>query len=887
MAFSCGPAERPFLSALEAGKGYPLYTTYAAVPERSNFVLDEGYAFQYDTDSLGADFTTDTGGDIALGFKRGDKWVYRTQDMYRPPIITASYPDMVRYTYQPFEDVRVDAWFVVHSSTMALLDVQVTNLGDSAIALEVYPFMRNDRRAFQHIVQHRDHLLFDHQEYPDSWTLDHGLPYTDSIRNVWMTSEMPTAVGAFTSESGEPFNLPNPVENSRKPALQINGRAYLPGKQRLGNTGSKLRLQLTVDGDPRKLLTENSPVWGGMHQAIDQGGFYRLEAAMLSGNARTFTVQAFDETSGLAGRISGELAGASQRHDIDLSPAAQPPVMGHVKLQQYPQHHIELSWQAAQGQRLFSIYRRHYPAPHYERIATGIAGATYTDTTAAPGQVYGYLVVPLGENGQLGIHAPEVNTVGQTVFMEFVGRGIGGIREDGVSYAKVVAFKHAWQLDGGATKSLRFIRGVAPIGAPADSLVQAARGLLDRPLDPYQQDNERFFAKTPVPQFDDRDKEALYWSAVNMMRQVFYPPEGKSSYNYYVFSREPTWGWGHGGQVFHESIAMLAYADVDPVGAMNSQRVYLERQYPNGYINYRTGSYLDEVIEHNGQLTTSAPWYAWLNWEIYRITRDTVFLREMYGSSAKLFRFIVDNRDSDGDGLCEWGGHAVLESVRDALVAVWDEVGFPTNFESLDLNCMLVKEAKSLEQMALALGLETEAAAWRADHERRTQLINETFWDEANGFYYQVDKDTHTFSHKAENDLKRDEIIGFLPLWAGVADKQRVARLVEKLTDSTQFWREYGVPTLSARDSYYNDKGYWNGPVWVQWNYLIMLGLQDYGYHDEARELVDRVANGMIAVLKDTHNLWEFYSPDEPWGGYHKTYIWAGIINRMMLDVRQ
>src|SRR5690606_3809426 len=162
----------------------------------------------------------------------------------------------------------------------------------------------------------------------------------------------------------------------------------------------------------------------------------------------------------------------------------------------------------------------------------------------------------------------------------------------------------------------------------------------------YVDDNESLFANTPEPIFKDEDKIALYHSANNMMRQVFYPPEGKSSYNYYVFSREPTWGWGHGGQVFHESIAMLAYAYVDPVSAMNSQRVYSERQYPNGYINYRTGSYLDEIIEHNGQLTSSAPWYSWLNWEVYTITKDREFLAEMYNSSKKFYRFIVENRDS-------------------------------------------------------------------------------------------------------------------------------------------------------------------------------------------------------------------------------------------------
>lgn len=116
----------------------------------------------------------------------------------------------------------------------------------------------------------------------------------------------------------------------------------------------------------------------------------------------------------------------------------------------------------------------------------------------------------------------------------------------------------------------------------------------------------------------------------------------------------------------------------------------------------------------------------------------------MYESSKAFYNFYVSNRDSDNDGLCEWGGHAVLESVRDALVAVWDEVGWPANFEGVDLNSMLVSEAKALEAMAEELGLSEEASAWRKDHQDRAKLINETFWDEEEGFYFNVDKKTTT-----------------------------------------------------------------------------------------------------------------------------------------------
>jgi Glycogen debranching enzyme len=142
-----------------------------------------------------------------------------------------------------------------------------------------------------------------------------------------------------------------------------------------------------------------------------------------------------------------------------------------------------------------------------------------------------------------------------------------------------------------------------------------------------------------------------------------------------------------------------------------------------------------------------------------------------------------------------------------------------------------------------------------------------------------------TFSFKRKNDLKREEIIGFLPLWSGVVSRQRADSLVKVLTDTSKFWRKYGVPSLSAADPYYNPTGYWNGPVWVEWNFLIEEGLLKYGYKDLANELVNKVASGMIAQLKKDHEFWEFYNPDREWAGYHRSYIWDGLISRMLMDV--
>jgi neutral trehalase len=163
-------------------------------------------------------------------------------------------------------------------------------------------------------------------------------------------------------------------------------------------------------------------------------------------------------------------------------------------------------------------------------------------------------------------------------------------------------------------------------------------------------------------------------------------------------------------------------------------------------------------------------------------------------------------------------------------------------------------------------------------------LINKTLWDPETQFYYNVNKNNQSFTFHSPNDLKIKEIIGFLPLWAGVTDQEMARSLVEKMQDTTEFWRPYGIPSLTAASDYYCPIGYWNGPVWVQWEYLLYRGLRDYGYPGVADQLAERVLDNMVYHLKKDHVFWEFYSADDRQAGWNKTYIWAGIAARFLID---
>ena len=392
-------------------------------------------------------------------------------------------------------------------------------------------------------------------------------------------------------------------------------------------------------------------------------------------------------------------------------------------------------------------------------------------------------------------------------------------------------------------------------------------------------------------------------SAFNLVRGCFYPPAEKTKNNFYVFSRNPLWGWGHGHQVLHESLSMLAYSYLDPISAQGSQSVYMEQQREDGLIAYRHGprglqDYPHFSKELNKDMsTTSAPFFSWINWEVYKVSKDKTFLKDAYYSGEKYIHWLINNRDLDKDGLYEWGPYGIIENVRDWYNAVFqvsadrylnvDKEDISDELECLDLTLMIIKESRSLSEMAKELGMKDASIAWNKIATLTSTLVNQKMWDDSSKFYYSINKKDHSFKYLTR-DLRRMEIIGFLALWAEVAPKERAEQLVKHLLDPKKFWRKYGVPTLAADDTWFTPYvDYcckWNGPVWLLWDYMVLDGLKKYGYGKIANQLADKMMLAVTTQLKKNHNFWESYSPDNEVLNSPPNYIWDSIMARVLIE---
>jgi hypothetical protein len=323
----------------------------------------------------------------------------------------------------------------------------------------------------------------------------------------------------------------------------------------------------------------------------------------------------------------------------------------------------------------------------------------------------------------------------------------------------------------------------------------------------------------------------------------------------------------------------------------------MEQQGDDGFIAYRHGPRGAQDYPHKDKPTTSAPFFSWINWEIFKVSHDTAFLAEAYESGVKYTNWLIENRDTDQDGTFEWGPYGIIENVRDWYNAVFqvsaeryldvDKEDISDELECLDLSLMVIKEMRSLSEMANQLGRKKESESWKKKADAISVLVNERMWDAEKSFFFSVNKADHSF-YFMTRDLRREEIIGFLPLWARAVSFERADELVAKLTDPGKFWRKYGIPTLAADDEWYSPYvDYcckWNGPVWLLWDYMVFDGLKNYGYNELAKQLAEKMIKAVELQLSRNHNFWESYSPDNEVLNCPPNYIWDAIIAKLMIE---
>ncbi len=174
----------------------------------------------------------------------------------------------------------------------------------------------------------------------------------------------------------------------------------------------------------------------------------------------------------------------------------------------------------------------------------------------------------------------------------------------------------------------------------------------------------------------------------------------------------------------------------------------------------------------------------------------------------------------------------------------------------------MVLFARNLAEMAEITGRPEEARQFQKAADSLAALINKKMWDENKKFYFDLTA--------GEEKCTIKTIAAFWTLVSKTATQEQAKQLAAHLQNPQTFGRLHPVPTLSADEpGYVSRGGYWSGAVWIATNTMVLKGLEEYGFHDLARDIALRHIAAMAEVYKKTGTIWENYAADSIAFGRH------------------
>lgn len=301
---------------------------------------------------------------------------------------------------------------------------------------------------------------------------------------------------------------------------------------------------------------------------------------------------------------------------------------------------------------------------------------------------------------------------------------------------------------------------------------------------------------------------------------------------------------------------------------------------------------------------------AWAVWEVYKVSEDKEFLKEMYPKLKEYHNWWYTNRDFDKNGIAEYGGmvHRLNNTPEEIiLAAAWESgmdnavrfdvegsgagdigvkvlenkdskgnlVGYSINQESVDLNSFLYAEKVYLSNMAEVLDLPKEKKEYLASAKKVKEYVNKNMFDEKTGYYYDLQIDEAGNKKLLVNRGKGTE--GYIPLWANLATKKEAKRVVENVMDENVMNTYLPFPTSAKDNPKYNPVKYWRGPVWLDQAYFGIIGLNNYGYKKEAKDLSIKLFENSEGLLTDGV-IRENYNPETGEGLHCSNFSWSASV---------
>lgn len=265
------------------------------------------------------------------------------------------------------------------------------------------------------------------------------------------------------------------------------------------------------------------------------------------------------------------------------------------------------------------------------------------------------------------------------------------------------------------------------------------------------------------------------------------------------------------------------------------------------------------------------PFFAWVEHDNYKFTNDRDHLKQLIKTDQFLQRhyqwfetlkpgmqFHYKHRpikiDNKGIGY-KWNG---VQSGMDNTPRGRNQM---SKLLWVDAMAQQALSALYISRLAEEIGQKKIAKTYKQLYEEKKSIINTYYWDEKDGFYYDILETDSSF-------LKVRTPAVYWVMLAEIPNKEQAKRLADYAADSMEFGGLYPWPSVSRSDPDYNAAygDYWRGGIWIPTAYMATKALEKYGYYEIANENACKLLNQMLETYKayQPATIWECYNPSKP-----------------------
>jgi len=187
--------------------------------------------------------------------------------------------------------------------------------------------------------------------------------------------------------------------------------------------------------------------------------------------------------------------------------------------------------------------------------------------------------------------------------------------------------------------------------------------------------------------------------------------------------------------------------------------------------------------------------------------------------------------------------------------------------EDLTFNCIFIRANTRLVEIAEAVRHELPEEL-RHNMTKSEHSLSD-LWDEYAKTYWSRDFVTHRL-------LKQPSIASLMPLYTGCIGKERAEQLVRQLENENAFGPAFPVPSVPLDSADFDPDRYWQGPTWVNTNWLVIQGLETYGFNDHADALRETTLE-----MVSRSGFAEYFDPNtaEPLGAHNFSWTAALVVD--------